>query len=292
MAAADTRAKTRRVPAAAAPTARYATLLVHAEPGLMGTQRVEFAGRLARELDARLIGVAAQSLTPYVMNDPSGGYAPDERIASLVRGLEADLKDAGESFRRDAAGADLELRTVDAYPAVALAEASRAADLILLGPKSRAPNYREPDPGEVAVRAGKPVLIVPNTARHPQFDTVVIAWKDSRECRRATATALPFLQRAREVIVCGVCDHDRNEVVGAQLVEVVDCLQRQGVRAQAELAEAAGGVSQALTKALNRHEADLLVMGAYGHVRAAELVFGGVTEHFLRKPPCCVLMDH
>ncbi|MBS0363304.1 MAG: hypothetical protein JSR98_18160, partial [Proteobacteria bacterium] len=164
-------AQVRPAHAAQVPSARFATLMVHAEPGLMGSQRVEFAGRLARELDARLIGVAAQSLTPFLINEPAGGYSPDERIASLVRGLETDLEDAGASFRRDAAGAEIELRTFNLYPAVALARAARAADLLVLSPRSGAPTSREPDPGEVVVRAGKPVLIVPTHSHRLELDT-------------------------------------------------------------------------------------------------------------------------
>lgn len=284
--------KIRPTPTPSAPNGRYATLMVHAEPGLLGAQRVEFAARLAREHNARLIGVVAQSLTPFLVNDPAGGYAPDERIAGLVRGLEAEMKEADAAFRRDAAGADIELRTIEAYPATALAETARAADLIVLSPVSRTPTYRAPDPGEVVVRAGKPVLVVPAHAHRLEGDTVVLAWKDSRECRRAVAAALPFLQAARRVIVRGICDYDREAVVGVQLADVVDALKRQGVAAEAEIGPAVDGVAHTLTKCLAHHEADLLVMGAYGHSRAAELVFGGTTQHFLRRPPCCVLMVH
>ncbi len=38
--------------------------------------------------------------------------------------------------------------------------------------------------------------------------------------------------------------------------------------------------------------ADLLVAGAYGHSRAREWAFGGVTASLLREPPCYVLFSH
>ena len=277
---------------AAVPTARYATLLVHAEPGMQATQRVEFAARLAHDLQAYLIGVVAQRMTPYLVSHEAGGFAPDARIASLYRGLEAELKDAETGFRRDAAGVPCEVRVIEDEPAAALAQAARAADLIVMGPKAKAPAFQKPDPGEVAVLAGKPVLIVPDHIHRLQRDNIVVAWKDNRECRRATAAALPFLQRARRVIVRGVCDDAQDRIVGAQLADVVAGLRRQGVPAEAEIGEAVDGVAHTLTKTLSRHDADLLVLGAYGHTRAAELVFGGVTQHFLRQPPCCVLMAH
>jgi len=279
-------------PAAAVPTSRYATLMTHAEPGMQATQRIEFAARLACELDAHLVGVVARCLTPFMVADPASGYPPAERISGLARGLEAEVIDAEVSFQRDAAGSDCEVRVVEDFPAAALAQAARAADLIILSPRAKAPTYQKPDPGEVAVCAGKPVLIVPTHAHRVTFDTIVLAWKDNRECRRATAAALPFQQRARKVIVRGVCDDDRDAVVGAQLAEVVESLRRQGVAAESEIGAAVDGIAHTLIKALSRHDADLLVMGAYGHARATELVFGGVTQQFLRQPPCCVLMAH
>ena len=68
---------------------------------MQATQRVEFAARLAHDLQAYLIGVVAQRMTPYLVSHEAGGFAPDARIASLYRGLEAELKDAETGFRRD-----------------------------------------------------------------------------------------------------------------------------------------------------------------------------------------------
>ncbi|MGZ6039844.1 MAG: universal stress protein [Phenylobacterium sp.] len=277
-------------PAPAAP--RYATLLVHAEPGLQASQRVEFAGRLARDLDAHLIGLTAETLSPFLSADPSLGFMPDERVVKLSAVLEDDLTQAEAAFRRDSAGADVETRRVIDFPAEALARASRAADLVIVSPKSGAPPALEADPGEVVVRAGKPVLIVPSHARRMRLETVVIAWKESRECRRAVAAAMPFLARADQVIVQAVCDAQLHEARRLEVDDVVEGLRRQGVNATARVTASKDGVVNELMRTLSGADADLLVMGAYGHTRVTELVFGGVTEHFLRRPACVVLMAH
>ena len=287
-----TAAQSRPAVAAAPGAARFATLLVHAEPGLQASQRVEFAGRLARELDARLIGLSAETVAPYMLGDATRGYPPDERVRSLEAFIEDDLMRAETAFRRDAAGADVEVRRMIDYPAEALARASRAADLLIVSPKLGAPAAREADPGEVVVRSGKPVLVVPAHARRLRLETVVIAWKESRECRRAIAAALPFLLRADEVIVQAVCDEPNRLRRQGEVGDVVEGLKRQGVRAIGRVTASDDGVVNALMRSLSNADADLLVMGAYAHTRVAELVFGGVTEHFLRKPACIVLMAH
>ena len=60
------------------------------------------------------------------------------------------------------------------------------------------------DPGVILLRAGRPVLLVPDTVAPLQLRRVVVAWKDTRECRRAVRDALPFLQRAKEVLLVGI----------------------------------------------------------------------------------------
>jgi len=53
------------------------------------------------------------------------------------------------------------------------------------------------DPGVILLRAGRPVLVAPDTVAPLQLRRVVVAWKDTRECRRAVRDALPFLQRPK-----------------------------------------------------------------------------------------------
>ncbi len=272
--------------------ARYATLLVHAEPGLRSSQRVEVAGRLARELGAHLIGVCAQSISPYMLGDPTVGYAPEQRVTKFMEILTEDLAAAETAFRRDAGGADIQCRRVAEFPAEALARTARAADLIIVSPKTEAPSALEADPGEVIMRSGKPVLIVPPHAHSLRLDTIVVAWKDTREARRAVAAAMPFLLRAEEVVVVSICDEGQAETCLAQIDDVVASLRRQGVKAHGKVKPSKGGVMQELMRTVSGTDADLVVAGAYGHSRLQELVFGGVTESFLRKPACFALMTH
>jgi nucleotide-binding universal stress UspA family protein len=281
-----------RAPPKLAPAPTYSTLLVHAEPGLQSSQRVEFAGRLARELGACLIGVGAETFAPLLAADVPLPYAPDARIRNLMQMLEKDLADAEQGFRRDAAGAELEWRTYHEDPAQALVRMAHAADLIVLSPRGDRSRLGEADPGTVVVNAGRPVLLVPPHAHRLRTDSIIIAWKDTRETRRAVAAAMPFLRQADDVLVVEICDEHVTDAVTQQVEDVVAGLKRQGVKARAALTPSKDGVVNGLMRAVAAHGADLIVAGAYGHSRLQELVFAGVTEQLLRKPACCVLMAH
>lgn len=112
----------------------YKTILVHAEPGIAATHRVEAAAHLARDLDARLIGLGAETYEPVIASDPYAGYATGELIATLQEQIASRLNEAETAFRRDAAGASIDWRSVQDYPSRAVVQIARACDLIVASP--------------------------------------------------------------------------------------------------------------------------------------------------------------
>jgi nucleotide-binding universal stress UspA family protein len=182
---------------------------------------------------------------------------------------------------------------VQDYPSRALVRSARAADLIVMSPKSPGAAARTADPAEVVMTAGRPVLIVPNGASHFRGSAVVVAWKDTREARRAIADAMPFLLAADQVIVQAVCEDDAVEASAFQTDDVVANLKRHGVRASAKVTRIpAEGVAHELERVARLNGADLIVAGAYGHSRTREWVFGGVTDDLIHRPKCFVLLSH
>ncbi|HET6970739.1 MAG TPA: universal stress protein [Phenylobacterium sp.] len=271
----------------------YATILVHAEPASYSTHRVEVAARLARDLDATLMGLGAETFDPIPTPDPFTGYAAGEWVALIQDQIGKDLQSAEAGFRRDAAGAKTEWRSIQDYPHQALVRTAHAADLIVVSPRGGLGVTRAADPADVVMSAGRPVLMVPNGLSHLHGMSVVVAWKDTRECRRALADALPFLQRADEVIVHAVCDKDRADAAKLETDDVVANLKRHGVDARALVTHAEPeAVVAELTRVAAMNGADLIVTGAYGHSRLREWAFGGVTDEFMHRPPCFVLMSH
>jgi len=80
------------------------------------------------------------------------------------------------------------------------------------------------------------------------------------------------------------------EVPGA---DIALHLARHGVKATIETTVSAGiGAGNALLSRASDLEADLLVMGAYGHSRVRELLLGGATRTVLESMTLPILMAH
>lgn len=271
----------------------YSTILVHAEPAGAATERVEAAAALARDLDARLIGLGAETFDPFPTTDPFTGMSAGEWVALVQEQMTKDLGSAEAAFLRDAAGADVEWRQAQAYPHEAIAQAAAAADLIVVSPRKHHDRARDLDPADVVMSSGRPVLVVPPGRRTLRGAAVVVAWKNTRECRRAVADAMPFLLRADDVIVLAACAKGATAAIKAELDDVVASLKRRGVKARPMVTDLHDlDAYRAVVQTAKANGADLIVAGAYGHSRLREWAFGGVTDEFIHRPECFVLMSH
>src|SRR5215213_2210457 len=140
--------------------------------------------------------------------------------------------------------------------------------------------------------SGRPVLIVPPSAPEPAAlgDTIVVSWNGSTETARAVSFAMPFLVRARRVVVLTV---KGATVEGPSGKQIAATLRLHGVPATALTKEderrSPGATILAQARELG---ADLLVKGAYTQSRIRELIFGGATRHILQHANLPVLMAH
>ena len=277
----------------------YATLIVQAEADDDGKARIALAAGLAGQFGALLIGVAARDLVPPVTAPLAGPVVIAALLAGQAEDIQKHLDAAEQQFRAVMGKQDRHFawRSSIDNPAKAFAREGCAADLLVVGRQPESSGSRPSrnlDPGDVLMRAGRPVLIVPPGLSHLDATRIVVAWKDSREARRAVADALPLLKRAASVLVLQICDtaaeqHDVQPAAG----DVADYLSRHGVTATAEtrlLRE--GSVSAELLLAAERHGAELVVAGGYAHPRLQEWVFGGLTRTLLGHFPKCCLLSH
>jgi nucleotide-binding universal stress UspA family protein len=138
-------------------------------------------------------------------------------------------------------------------------------------------------------RSGRPVLLVPPQAAQPNFETVVIAWKQSLEAARAIAAAQPFMAMAREVHLFTI-DEGTKAVTSLREAEEYLSLHYDEVRSEVVSGEP-HQVGKLLLAQASRLGA-LLVMGAFSHWRWQERLLGGVTEYVLREASTPVLMMH
>jgi nucleotide-binding universal stress UspA family protein len=141
------------------------------------------------------------------------------------------------------------------------------------------------------LETGRPLLIPAATAPAPPglTDRVAIAWKATPQAARAVAFAMPFLTRAKQIVVLTVEEQDGRRDDVARLV---DYLSWHSISASVERLDPgpAGGAETLLAAA--KATAGLLVMGGYGHTRLREWVFGGFTQSVLDHAELTVLLAH
>lgn len=146
----------------------------------------------------------------------------------------------------------------------------------------------------LVIEVGRPVVLVPKGyVAHSVGDRILIAWNGSREATRAVFDALPLLRRAHHVKVLHVETAGMSKISLSSCAAIAASLRRHGVRAiYEELALPRAVDGAALLSAAKAENADLLVMGGYGHWRFRELVLGGATRHVMRHMMVPVLMSH
>ncbi len=142
-------------------------------------------------------------------------------------------------------------------------------------------------------KSGRPVLLIPPRWRGETLgENVVIGWKPTREAARAIADAMPFLTRAKKVTVLTV-DAAPDSYGQGPGRDIATHLAREGVRVEVRNLDGMGRLAEtSLIEEARALEADLLVVGGYGHGRLTEFVFGGVTRALSRTSPIPVLVSH
>jgi nucleotide-binding universal stress UspA family protein len=193
------------------------------------------------------------------------------------------------------AGITTEFLTETGIEADWVATCGRAADLVVAG-RSRDGEAGALDMIEAALlETGRPVLIAadPASSAAPIVldGTIGIAWKDDKQASAAVSAALPFIRRAKRVLIFTVDEgHDPADRSATRLAHtlrwhndnVAVKLLPRGTRPPASV----------LLEAATEIGCDLLVVGAYGHGRLREAVFGGFTRAVLDAAPLPVLMAH
>jgi hypothetical protein len=174
-------------------------------------QILNFAGALAQEHGARLIGLFIRpdaEISPSetfargtgILNAIEGHLGQLERVETHHRALFEDVT------RRREIGS--EWRSLSALSSDVAAHA-RYADMTVIA---------RSDPGEAVGRSGiveslvltsaRPIILFPPDGAVSRIRRIVVGWSASREAVRAVVDALPLLVRAEAVEVL-VVDHER-----------------------------------------------------------------------------------
>ncbi|MGY3453806.1 universal stress protein [Bradyrhizobium sp. USDA 4353] len=274
-----------------------ATVMVSLALNQPNEARLQVACDLAGRFEAGVIGVAAAEFTPPLY------FTTGEQAQDLIEQGEAALQnrfvELEQQFRTAVAGRAVPLgwRSALDFPLRYTLAQARVADILVTGsvPPGVTDAFAIASPKDLVMQAGRPLLVVPDSASWLDLGTVVVAWKETPEARRAITDALPLLAKATDVVVVEIVestsDYDSCE---ARLEDVVAWLGRHKIIASARIEEPGQGrnVATKLDAIAADLSAGLVVAGAYGHSRFRELVLGGVTEHLVTRTERCVLLSH
>jgi nucleotide-binding universal stress UspA family protein len=138
------------------------------------------------------------------------------------------------------------------------------------------------------------VIVSPKQTAKDAARNIVIAWKPTAEAARAVDAAIPLLCRADKVTVAVATEDAADEAYAAHMASALATrLAWHGVKANPRvLGQSGSDPEEKIASLLGELRADFLVMGAYGHGRTRELIFGGFTRHMLQHTPVATLMAH
>ena len=272
-----------------------ATFMVHLQLGRPNTNSLFAVRELAEWFQAGVVGVAVCRPVQLVYSEGWMGGGLFERDHEEkdreIREAEAEFRAAFHE-RTNA----LEWRSAVTLAATSewVANQARCADLVVTSATTAdmLDTGRRVDLGEVVMQAGRPVLVVPQTACAPRLQHALVAWKDTHETRRAVADALPLLKKIARVSVVEVAAEADLDDARARVADVVGWLGRHGIAAEGLAAAQEGDNSTQLDFIAERRDADLVVAGAYGHSRVREWALGGVTRSLLMHGGRCSLLSH
>ena len=268
------------------------TIMVHVDVECSDNTYLGAAVDLAEQFDAKLIGVAAaelpwsylaQDLSPQVIKERNAGVA--KRLAAT----EDWFRRATKRVRR------VEWRPAIAEPTTYVSQQARASDLIVIrGDRDDlvpGPLLGHLDPDDFVMQVGRPVLVVPPDVGSVKLKSAMVAWKDTREARRAIHDALPLLRKVQDVIVVEVIEEESFRGASQnRLDDVVSWLEGHGIAAVARVFHFPEHTDP--MEKLWEYGTEFLVAGAYGHARLREWIFGGFTRDLLKRSPQCVFLAH
>jgi nucleotide-binding universal stress UspA family protein len=253
----------------------------------------------------------------FALGDLGGAHvaALITEIESVARMIEPDLMQGGAEIAEPPSARERLARTIElvqnaakrANVACTVLSAPRTADLreILIDSAQvrdvviidvRGP-LRDPRQGfveAVLFGSGRPIILVPPGVHMPTAERALVAWDGTRSAVRALHDALPILTRShREVVVVTVTD-DKDLRPSRSGDEVCRYLGRWGVQARFEpLQRGNRNVGDVLLGRAEEIQAALVVMGAFGHAKEREFLFGSATRDIFQSTlKTAVLLSH
>lgn len=230
------------------------------------------------------------------------GFAANEVNAKAYNQSRQSAEALADKTRQRLAktGIDADVRIMDTTAASrgkSIATQARYSDLTIMGARDSAATapLASATFESLLMQSGRPVIVVPTgvpLVAKPK--RVVLAWQPSREATRAVHDALPLLEPGTQLDVLIIDSEKSEEQEGERPgVRIAEKLTRLGLPVRI-VAQPKQGRSEGenLLRYVEETDADLLVMGGYGHSKLRELILGGTTRTVLDGLTKPVFFEH
>jgi nucleotide-binding universal stress UspA family protein len=270
-------------------------VLIHLRRIDMASPAVRLALALAERLGAYVCGIHVVAIAPTA-------FASPEAVALQVHEADQMIEEA-DSHREEwlaalaTRGLKGEWQVSQGDAVEVLCHASRWSDFVVVERPQLIPDA--PTGWGVVSRtvfgAAAPVIVVPDSVTMERAaEKIVVGWNRSREAMLAIRGALPLMRRAERVVVLE--GEPVENPFGLRHLPQIDLgawLARHGVDAEFRAFDPPSKErAAALLEAAHGLDADLIVMGAWGHSRITELVLGGTTRHLFQSSDLPLLVAH
>ena len=269
------------------------SILLHIDHDAAMNARLQVALDIARATNGHITCLQAVSYEVFAPGDVYGSAIAaampviKENAEKLRAEIEADLENEGVPW---------DWRFVYGIVPQRLLEASPLADIVIVGPAEAGSDGRGPSAlvGDVVLKAPVPVLVVPESA--PSLDLgapMLVAWNGSAEAAHALRAAVPLLACACKVTLASIAEPSDKARYDFPSTDGAHYLARHGIDCEiVEIPRGEASIADTLFSAAQMRECGLMVMGAYGHSRLAEMLLGGVTRKMLSEPQMPILLAH
>jgi nucleotide-binding universal stress UspA family protein len=267
---------------------------------------LEAALKVARRFNSHIVGLHSLTTEYAVVFGGEMGFS----ISSEVdRTLEREGHDRRDQARRlfrdfmsaqgvpigpvspDNPGPSASWREEDGRQNAIVGLSGRVYDLILVEQPEKLASIAEATLEDALFESGRPVMMVPKAAPSTLGEVVAVAWNGSTETATTVALGMPFLEKAKEVVVVAVGPQHMPEP-GPTGDELARTLERHGLKVS--LRTAVGRQKpqgESFLQEAMAAGADLMLKGAYTQSRIRQMIFGGATRHIIMESKIPVVMS-
>ncbi len=191
----------------------------------------------------------------------------------------------------DNAGPSASWREEDGRQNAVVGMSGRVYDLIIVEQPEKLASIAEATLEDALFESGRPVMMVPKDAPATMGDMVAVAWNGSTETATTVALGMPFLEKAKEVVIVAVGPQHMPEP-GPTGDELARTLERHGMKVSLRTAfgrqkpQGESFLQEAMAAG-----ADLMLKGAYTQSRIRQMIFGGATRHIIMESKIPVIMS-